>query len=116
VAFPPLQPVLLQMPLHSSPQLFVDDRCVFSRKRSALVDNLAPVDSVLQHEVKRPARKLLAAIGASIRCRAAFAYDTPGAEIISQGAHRPKFKITPKDVASVSASASLTTSLRSLTS
>ena len=53
VAFPPLHPVLFETALHSSPQIFIDDRCVFSRKRFALVDDLAPVDSVLQHEVKR---------------------------------------------------------------
>jgi hypothetical protein len=99
VAFTPLRPVLFKVALRPSPQLFVDDRCVFSQKRFTLVGNLAPVDSVPQHEVQRPARKLLAAIGASIRSRAAFAYDTPSTEIISQGAHRPKFKITSKDMA-----------------
>src|SRR5208337_5270499 len=63
VAFPPLHPLLLEMALHSSPQIFVDDRCVFSRKRFALMDDLASVDSVLQHEVKRATRKPLAAKG-----------------------------------------------------
>ena len=42
VAFPPLDPVLFEMALHSSSQIFIDDRCVFSRKRFALVDDLAP--------------------------------------------------------------------------
>ena len=77
---------LFEMALHSSPQIFIDDRCVFSRERFALVDDLASVDSVLQHEVKRPARKPLAAIGAPIRRRAMFADDARGGEIIPQGA------------------------------
>ena len=63
------------------------------------MDDLAPVDSVLQHQVKRPARKLLAAIRASIRRRAALADDAASREIIPQGAHCSEFKITPKDVA-----------------
>ena len=73
--------------------------CVFSRERFALVDDLASVDLVLQHEIKRPARKPLAAIGAPIRRRAAFADEASGGEIIPQGAHRPEFEIAPKDVA-----------------
>jgi hypothetical protein len=72
VAFPPLRPVLFKMALHSSPQIFIDDRCVFSRKRFALVDDLASVDTVIQHEVKRATPKPLAAIGAPIRRHAAF--------------------------------------------
>jgi hypothetical protein len=51
------------MALHSSSQIFIDDRCVFSRKRFALVDDLASVDTVIQHEVKRATRKPLAAMG-----------------------------------------------------
>ena len=50
-----------------------------SRKRFALVDDLASVDSVL-------------AIGAPIRRRAAFADDASGGEIIPQGAHRLEFE------------------------
>ena len=63
-----------------------------SRKRFALVDDLASVDSVLQHEVKGAARKPLPAIGAPVRRRAAFADDASGGEIIPQGAHRLEFE------------------------
>jgi len=42
VALPPLEPVLLEMALHGSPQIFIDDRRVLSRRGFALVDDLAP--------------------------------------------------------------------------
>src|SRR5580698_5561073 len=87
------------MPLHSSPQIFIDDRCVFSRKRFALVDDLASVDTVIQHEVKRATPKPLAAIGLPSAAMLRFADDASGGEIIPQGSHRPEFEITPKDVA-----------------
>src|SRR5208283_3250600 len=99
VAFPPLDPVLFEMALHASPQIFIDDRRMLSGECFALVDDLAPENSVLQLEVKGAARKPLAAIGAPIRRRATFADDARSGEIIPEGAHRSEFKIAPKDVA-----------------
>ena len=85
------------MALHSAPQLFVDDRCMFSREGNALVDDFASVDAVLQDQIERAARKPLAAIGAPIRRHAAFADHACGGEIIPQGAHGPEFNIASKD-------------------
>ena len=86
-----------ELALHLSPELLVDDRRVFAGKCLVLVDDLAAIDRVLQHQIQRPARKPLAAVGAAVRRGAALADDAAGYQIIPQGAHRPKFEIAPKD-------------------
>ena len=95
VAFPPLHPVLFETALHCR-DVFIDDRGVFSRKRFSPADDLASVNSVLRHEVKRP-HETVGRLGAPIRRRAAFA-DEPAAAR-SSARHRLEFEIAPEDVA-----------------
>src|SRR6202040_3039341 len=46
------------------PQRLIDDRRVLARLELALVNRLASVNAVMQHQVERAARKRLAADGA----------------------------------------------------
>src|SRR3984957_6795844 len=87
------------MALHSGPKLFVDDRGVLSRKGFALVDDLAPIDPVLQYQVQRPAVEPLSAIGTAVRGCPALADDPGGVEIGLKRAHRAERKIAMKNMA-----------------
>ena len=51
VAVAPQEPVYLDVALHLLPKLLVDDGPMFSGKGFALVDDLAAIDPVLQHQI-----------------------------------------------------------------
>src|SRR5215469_15806688 len=50
-----------ELRLHCLPERLVDDRRVFARMGLALVNNLAAIDAVAQHQVERAAREWFAA-------------------------------------------------------
>ena len=62
----PVDPVGFQDLLYRGPQLRVDDRRVLARIALVLVDDLAAIDRVLQHQVERTPRQRLAATGSAV--------------------------------------------------
>src|ERR1700730_13818346 len=70
----PLGGIAGKLSLNGIPQRLIDDRRVLARMRLLLVNDLAPINAVLQHQVERTAREWLAADEAprSARPRLAF--------------------------------------------
>ena len=96
-ALAPLDPMFLELTLHLGPELLLDDRRMFAGKGLVLVDGLSAIERILQHQIQRPARKPLAAIGTAVGRHASLAHEAAGRQIVSQGTHRPEFEIAPKD-------------------
>src|ERR1700746_3607301 len=61
----PLGGVAGQLCLNRIPQRLIDDRRVLTRMGLLLVDDLASIDPVLQHQIERAAREWLAALQAT---------------------------------------------------
>src|SRR5207247_2212809 len=68
--------------LNRIPQRLLDDRRVVARIGLFLVNDLAPIDAVLQHQVERAAREWLATPEATRSARPGFALDAPGFEFV----------------------------------
>src|ERR1700726_3882586 len=88
--------MFLEQALHLGPELLVDDRRMLAEKGLVLVDGLSAIERILQHQIQRPARKPLAAIGTAVDCHASLAHEAASRQVVSQGAHRPEFEIAPK--------------------
>ena len=76
--------ILGQDGLHVVPKRLVDDGFMLARIALALVDDLAPIDPVLQHQVERTARQRLAAIAAAIGGCPDLADDAGGIKLLLQ--------------------------------
>src|SRR5215471_7839837 len=61
----PLGGVAGKLCLNRIPQRLIDDRRVLARMGLRLVNNLAAIDAVLQHQIERAAREWLAAVQAT---------------------------------------------------
>src|ERR1700730_16069013 len=75
----------------------VDDWRVFARMGLSLVNDLAAIGAVPQHQVERPAREWLAADDATRGARPRLALDPPGFELRLQQPHRAELDIAAED-------------------
>src|ERR1700730_11133924 len=71
----------------------VDDWRVFTRMGLSLVNDLAAIGAVPQHQVERPAREWLAADQATRSALPRLAFDSLGFELRLQQPHRAEFGI-----------------------
>src|SRR4029077_17025566 len=77
----------------------IDDRRVLTRMGLLLVDDLASIDPVLQHQIERAAGEWLAAARGPRGARPQLAPDAAGAELVLQQPDRAEFSIAAKDEA-----------------
>src|ERR1700730_4393585 len=75
----------------------VDDWRVFARMGLSLVNDLAAIGAVPQHQVERPAREWFAADQATRSARPRLALDPPGFELLLQQPHRAELDIAAED-------------------
>src|ERR1700758_1125036 len=71
----------------------IDDRRVVAGMGLPLMNNLAEIGAVLQHQVERPARKWFAADEAAASARPRLALDAAGVEFLLQKPDRAEFGI-----------------------
>src|SRR6516164_461590 len=77
--------------LNRIPQRLIDDRRVFAGVGLSLVNDLAPIETVLQYQVERTAREWLAADQATRGARPRLASDPSGLELLLQQPNRAEF-------------------------
>src|SRR5215831_12253011 len=95
----PLGGVAGNLCLNRIPQRLIDDRRVLTRMGLRLVDDLAAIDAVLQHQVERAAREWLAAAPATRCARPQRALDAAGVQLVLQQPDRAEFGIAAKNEA-----------------
>src|SRR5947199_2144828 len=95
----PLGGVAGKLCLNRIPQRRIDDRRVLTRMGLLLVDDLAAIDAVLQHQIERAAREWLAAAPATRCARPQPALDAAGVELVLQQPNRAEFGIVAKNKA-----------------
>src|SRR5208283_849459 len=83
--------------LNRIPQRMVDDRRVFAGMGLSLVNDLAAIGAVPQHQVERPAREWLTADHPTRSARPRLAFPSLGFELGLQQPHRAEFGIAAKD-------------------
>src|ERR1700746_2954000 len=71
----PLGGIAGKLSLNGVPQRLIDDRRVLARMGLLLVNDLASVNAVLQHQVERAAREWLAALQATRSARPRLTFD-----------------------------------------
>src|SRR3984893_3365386 len=85
--------------LNGIPQWLIDDRRVFAGMELALVNDLAEIGAVLQHQVERAARERLAADEAPGSARPRLTFDPARFELRLQQADRTEFGIAAENQA-----------------
>jgi hypothetical protein len=85
--------------LNRIPERLIDDWRVFAPVGLELVNNLAKIDAVPQHQVEPTAREWLAADAATRSARPASGYDPPDFELLLQQPDRAEFAIAAEDQA-----------------
>src|ERR1700722_806773 len=85
--------------LHGIPERLIDNRLVFAKMGLLVVDDLAPIDAVLQHQVERTAGEWLATRDAARAARPQFALDVAGFQLVLQQSDRAEFGVAAKDEA-----------------
>src|SRR5467141_926404 len=85
--------------LNRIPQRLIDDGGVLTRMGLLLVDDLASIDPVLQHQIERAAGEWLAASQATRCARPELALDAAGVELVLQQPDRAEFGIAAKNEA-----------------
>src|SRR6266436_2729558 len=95
----PLGGVAGKLCLNRIPQRLIDDRRVLTRMGLLLVDDLASIDPVLQHQVERAAGEWLAAPQATRCAGPQLALDAAGVELVLQQPNRAEFGIATKNEA-----------------
>src|SRR4029077_20266098 len=93
----PLGGVAGQLCLNRIPQRLIDDRRVLTGMGLRLVDDLASIDPVLQHQIERAAGEWLAASQATRCARPQLAVDAAGVELVLQQPAPAAFGITGKE-------------------
>src|SRR5204863_8447966 len=89
--------VAAQWPLNRIPQRRIDDRRVFAGMGLALVNDLAAIEAVLQHQVERTARERLVADEAPRSARPRLAFDPSGFKLVLQQPNRTEFGVAAED-------------------
>src|SRR5207253_9842212 len=92
----PLGGVAGQLCLNRIPQRLIDDRRVLTRMGLPLVDDLASIDPVLQHQIERAAGEWLAAAQATRCACPKFAPNSAGVQLVLQQPDRAEFGIAAK--------------------
>src|SRR5213596_1344432 len=95
----PLGGVAGQLCLNRIPQRLIDDRRMLTRMGLLLVDDLAAIDPVLQHQIERTAGEWLAAPPATRCAGPQFALDAAGVQLVLQQPDRAEFGIAAKNEA-----------------
>src|SRR6201998_3004848 len=95
----PLGGVAGQLCLNRIPQRLIDDRRVLTRMGLLLVDDLASIDTVLQHQIERAAGEWLAAAQATRCAGPQPALDAAGVELVLQPPDRAEFGMAAKNEA-----------------
>src|SRR6202040_1415282 len=85
--------------LHGIPERLIDNRLVFAKMALLVVDDLAPIDAVLQHQVERTAGEWLATRDAARTARPQFALDVAGFQLVLQQSDRAEFGVAAKNQA-----------------
>src|SRR6267143_6247954 len=95
----PLGGVAGQLCLNRIPQRLIDNRRVLTRMGLLLVDDLASINPVLQHQIERATREWLAASRATRCAGAQLAVDAAGVELVLQQPDRAAFGIAAENEA-----------------
>src|SRR6201984_3662276 len=95
----PLGGIAGKLSLNGIPQRLIDDRRVLARMGLLLVNDLASVNAVLQHQVERAAREWLAALQATRSARPRLAFEPAGFQLVFQQSDRAEFGIAAKNEA-----------------
>src|SRR3954453_12647631 len=95
----PLGGIAGKLCLSRIPQRLIDDRRVLTRMGLLLVNDLAAIDPVLQHQIERAAGEWLAAAQATRCARPQPALDAAGVELLLQQPDRAELGIAAKDEA-----------------
>src|SRR5437899_8310054 len=95
----PLGGIAGKLCLNRIPQRLIDDRRVLTRMGLLLVDDLASIDPVLQHQIQRAADEWLAAAQATRCARPQPALNAAGVELGLQQPDRAEFGIAAKNEA-----------------
>src|SRR5580704_676915 len=93
----PLGEVAGKLSLDRVPQRLIDDRRVFARVELALVNDLASVNAVLQHQVERAARERPAADEAPGNARPQLTFDPARFQLVLQQSDRAEFGIAAEN-------------------
>src|SRR5205085_4354718 len=88
-----------ELRLDRIPERLIDDRRVFAKIRLLVVNDLAPVNAVLQHQVERAAGEWLATRDAARGARSQPALDAPGFQLVLQQSDGAEFGIAAKNEA-----------------
>src|SRR5580693_4701559 len=83
-ALVPLGGVAGKLRLDRIPERFIDDRLMFAKIGLLVVNDLAPVNAVLQHQIERTAGKWLATRDLARGARPQLALDALGLQLVSQ--------------------------------
>src|SRR5207248_68416 len=81
------------------PERLIDDRLMFAKIRLLVVNDLAPVNAVLQDQVERAASKWLATRDPARGARPQLALDAQGQQLLLQQPDRPEPGIAAKNEA-----------------
>ena len=92
-----LPPMNRKLVLDDLPKLRIEDGLVGARVGFALVNDVAPIDPVLQHQIEGAAGKMLAAGQPSAGSCTALAHNTQPVEIGPEQQDRAQFGIASKD-------------------
>ena len=85
--------------LHGIPERLIDNRLVFAKMALLVVDDLAAIDAVLQHQIERTAGEWLATRDAARAARPQFALDVAGFQLVLQQSDRAEFGVAAKNQA-----------------
>src|SRR5271169_7253241 len=81
------------------PERLIDNRLMFARIGLSVVNDLAPINAVLQHQVERTAREWLTRFETTRGAHPQLALDAPGLQLVLQQPDRAEFGIAAKNEA-----------------
>src|ERR1700724_340505 len=85
--------------LHGIPERLIDNRLVFAKMALLVVDDLAPIDAVLQHQVERTAGEWLATRDAAPGLAPQFSFGVGGVPLVPLQSDRTEFGVAAKNQA-----------------
>src|ERR1700730_17572336 len=88
-----------ELGLDRIPERLIDDRLMFAKMGLLVVNDLAPIDAVPQHQVERTAGEWLSTRDAARDARSQFALDALGFQLVLQPPDGAEFGIAAKDEA-----------------
>src|SRR5260370_24087460 len=85
--------------LHGIPERLIDNRLVFAKMGLLVVDNLAPIDAGLQHQIERAAGEWLTTRDAARGARPQFSFDLAGFQLLLQPSDTAGIRVAPQNQA-----------------